>query len=445
MKTPSPEVIKTIEPEPVKTPSPEVIKTIEPEPVKTPSPEVVIEDKEEKDYETEPTIEMEEEMTNSELLQHEKEEYDLLKDNKEYDFLYPNLNDPNFNKKIATRKEFNDTKYDGKIRDIKSYANKLCKTDFELSPHQLFVKNFLSLNTPYNSLLLYNGLGTGKTCSSIGIAEEMRSYMKQVGITQRIIVIASPNVQSNFKTQLFDETKLKADNGLWNLNTCIGSSLLKEINPTNLTDIPKEKIINQINSIINNYYVFMGYIEFANYIQKKTSVAEGLGYSVSEIKKIETSRIKKIFNNRLIIIDEVHNIRNTDENKNKRIGELLMKLALNSDNLRLLLLSATPMYNNYKEIIWLVNLMNSNDKRATIKEDQVFDKKGNFIKERAREDGKIVEGGRELLERKLIGYVCYVRGENPYTFPYRIYPTDFSPENTFNQIDYPKVLIYVFV
>ena len=407
------------------------------------SPEVVIEDKEVqkkvKDYETEPTIETEEEMTNSQLLKHEKEEYDLLKDNKDYDFLYPHLNDPNFNIKIANRKEFNDTKYDGKIRDIKSYANKLCKTDFELSPHQLFVKNFLSLNTPYNSLLLYNGLGTGKTCSSIGIAEEMRSYMKQVGITQRIIVIASPNVQSNFRTQLFDESKLKADNGLWNLNTCIGSALLKEINPTNLTDIPKEKIINQINAIINNYYVFMGYTEFANYIQKKTSVAEYSGYSVSDIKKIETSRIKKIFNNRLIIIDEVHNIRNTDENKNKRIGELLMKVALKSDNLRLLLLSATPMYNNYKEIIWLVNLMNANDKRATIKEDQVFDKKGNFIKERATEDGKIIEGGRELLERKLIGYVCYVRGENPYTFPYRIYPSDFSPEKTFGQIEYPKV------
>jgi hypothetical protein len=429
----------SIEPErePVKSPS------IEPErePVKSPTPEEIVKEPKEnkKDYEIEPTIEIQQEMTNSELLQHEKEEYDTMKDNKEYDFLYPHLNDPNFNIKIASRKEFNDTKYDGKIRDIKTYSNKLCKSDFELSPHQLFVKNFLSLNTPYNSLLLYNGLGTGKTCSSIGIAEEMRSYMKQVGITQRIIVIASPNVQSNFKTQLFDETKLKSDNGLWNLNTCIGSSLLKEINPTNLTDIPKEKIINQINAIINNYYVFMGYTEFANYIQKKTSVGEGLGYSASEIKKIETSRIKKIFNNRLIIIDEVHNIRNTDENKNKRIGELLMKLAINSENLRLLLLSATPMYNSYKEIIWLVNLMNANDKRATIKEEQIFDKKGNFLKERVTEDGKVIEGGRELLERKLIGYVCYVRGENPYTFPYRIYPDDFSPEKTFSQIEYPKV------
>jgi hypothetical protein len=42
--------------------------------------------------------------------------------------------------------------------------------------------------------------------------------------------------------------------------------------------------------------------------------------------------------------------------------------------MRLLLLSATPMYNSYKEIIWLVKLMNINDKRASIDENDVFDK-----------------------------------------------------------------------
>ena len=38
----------------------------------------------------------------------------------------------------------------------------------------------------------------------------------------------------------------------------------------------------------------------------------------------------------------------------------LEKLVLNVSNLRLLLLSATPLYNNYKEIIWIINLMNIN-------------------------------------------------------------------------------------
>ena len=130
-------------------------------------------------------------------------------ENDKFPFLYPNLNDPNFNIKIAERREFFDTKYDGKIKDIEEESERLCNSDFELAPHQLFVRNFLSFQTPYNSLLLYHGLGSGKTCSAISVAEEMRDYLKQMGIVQRIIVVASPNVQDNFKIQLFDERKTK--------------------------------------------------------------------------------------------------------------------------------------------------------------------------------------------------------------------------------------------
>jgi len=77
--------------------------------------------------------------------------------------LYPSLNDPEFSAKIYQRREFADTKYDGEIKDIKKQANELCNAPFELMPHQLFVRNFLSFQTPYNSLLLYHGLGSGKT------------------------------------------------------------------------------------------------------------------------------------------------------------------------------------------------------------------------------------------------------------------------------------------
>ena len=42
--------------------------------------------------------------------------------------------------------------------------------------------------------------------------------------------------------------------------------------------------------------------------------------------------------------------------------------------MRLVGLSATPMYNSYAEIIWLTNLLNANDKRALIKQSDVFDK-----------------------------------------------------------------------
>ena len=102
------------------------------------------------------------------------------------------------------------------------------------------MQNYLALDTPYRGLLVYHGLGTGKTCSAITVSEEMRTYLKQLGIAQRIIVVASPNVQENFKIQLFDERKLKLVDGLWNLRACTGNKYLKEINPMNLKGLTKE-------------------------------------------------------------------------------------------------------------------------------------------------------------------------------------------------------------
>ena len=326
--------------------------------------------------------------------------------------LYPNINDDDFITKLSSHKEFDTTKYDGTIYKIKDRSNELCEEEFELMPHQNFVRNLLSFNTPYNSLLLFHGLGTGKTCSAIGICEEMRNYMKQVGSKRPIIVVAAPNVQDNFRLQLFDERKLILKGEEWNLNTCVGFNLLKEVNPTQIKKVDKKKIVDQINNIIKTNYIFMGYTQFANYITKKTSIPLNTNYTKEEKEKIKKKKIKKFFNNCLIVIDEVHNLRITNDNtgSNKKTAELLMEVAEESDNMRMLLLSATPMYNSYEEIIWLINLMSINDNKNTLKINDIFDSKGSFQKK-----------GKETLIRKLNGYVSYVRGENPYLFPMSIY------------------------
>jgi hypothetical protein len=349
-------------------------------------------------------------------------------------YLYPSLSDKNFNIKIATKKEFNDTKYDGVIhKNIKEYADELSRADFELSPHQAFVKNFMSSQTPYNSLMLYHGLGTGKTCSAIGVCEEMRNYMKQIGTTKRIIIVASENVQDNFKLQLFDERKLKLVDGVWNIRACTGNKLLQEINPMNMKGIPREKVISQIKNLINTYYLFLGYGQFANYIIKTIDFSEDVD-NKGKNKKNEITlnkktirRLRNEFDNRLIVIDEVHNIRKTEDNENKKVAINLELLVKSAENMRFVLLSATPMYNSHKEIVWLLNLMNTNDRRGRIEVKDIFEKNGGFKK-----------NGEEMLIRKATGYISFVRGENPYTFPYRIYPNQFAPNKTFPFIKYPK-------
>jgi hypothetical protein len=141
--------------------------------------------------------------------------------------------------------------------------------------------------------------------------------------------------------------------------------------------------------------------------------------------------LKYEFDNRLIVIDEIHNVRVADENKNKKVALELEDLVKSASNMRLLLLSATPMYNSYKEIVWLLNLMNTNDRRARIHVKDIFKKNGDFIKSDAKD-------GEEMLIRKATGYISFVRGENPYTFPYRVYPNIFARDATFPAISYPN-------
>jgi hypothetical protein len=374
-------------------------------------------------------------MTNEQLVELElKNREEISSEETEYSYLYPSLDDPQFASKISKRKEFYDTRYEkpDSSKEIEEVSNKLCNAEFELAPHQMFVRNFLSFQTPYNGLLLYHGLGSGKTCSAISVSEEMRAYLKQMDIAQRIIVVASPNVQENFKLQLFDERRLKEVDGLWNIKACTGNKFLAEINPMNMKGLPREKVISQVKRIISTSYLFLGYIEFANYINKKAAVDSDL--SIEKKNALMKRKLQKLFGNRLIIIDEVHNIRMTDDNKDKRVAVELEKLVTNVKNMRLLLLSATPMYNSYKEIVWLLSLLNVNDGRSKFSAREVFNADGSF---KVNDEGE--ETGKELLMRKAIGYISFVRGENPYTFPFRIWPAEFSPTNTYSSIPKPGV------
>ena len=351
------------------------------------------------------------------------------------DYLYPQLDDKYLNLKISKKKEFNEYKQNINInKDIEEEGDKLCNQNFELAPHQNFIKNFLSENTPYNGMLLYHGLGTGKTCSAIGIAEETRRYMKYNNSDKEILIVASPNVQINFRSQLFDETKLKYVNESWTINNCAGQNMLNEINALH-SKISREKVVRLVENIINRYYIFVGYIELANLINKHSNINNILRANPKITKKKQNQLIKnkldKFFSNRLIIIDEIHNVRDSKETSNKLVAKQIDNLVKNVSNMKLVLLSATPMFNDYKEIIYLINLLNSNDNRSVIDVKDVFNNDGNFIV-----DEHANEVGKELLQRKLNGYVSYIKGDNPFIFPYRILPQVFDNNNSIKHVDF---------
>ena len=149
---------------------------------------------------------------------------------------YPLISDPEFQKKISQKLENHEFKMQikdidekNKVEKTRKLANILSNAPFEIASHQLFIKNFMSFYSPYRNLLLYHGLGSGKTCSAILVCEEMREYYKIMNIRRAIIVVAAPNIQKEFKKQLFNSNELIEVNGVWKLNTCVGNKLLDDV------------------------------------------------------------------------------------------------------------------------------------------------------------------------------------------------------------------------
>jgi hypothetical protein len=348
-------------------------------------------------------------------------------------YLYPPLTDPDFNADLMSRKEFADLESDKGVYDLATRAGQLCDArDFELLPHQAFVRNFLSSQTPYNGLLVFHGLGTGKTCSAISVTEEMRAYLRQIGIQKRIIIVASPNVQDNFRAQLFDPRKLEKVGDGWVLGTCAGDAMLREVNPTGMRGLSREDVVRQVRRIIRKGYLFLGPEQFANYIARALGRYSEVEDPV-ERRRLEDESLQREFSDRLIVVDEVHNIRDTADTPTKKVGKHLTEVVRRTGGLKLLLMSATPMFNSPEEVVGLLNLLLLNDKRAPLRVSDVFDRHGNM---KTDTEGRPV--GREALVAAATGYVSYVPGDNPYAFPMKVYPKTFSPEMSSRARPHPR-------
>ncbi len=326
-----------------------------------------------------------------------------LEINKNY-HSYPDYNDPDFLYEITRKAEF----YHCKIPfDILELSNK-CNIDaFTLGNHQIFLKNFINRNTPYKSLLIFHGVGVGKTCSAITISNSFVDHYKSSKDTKKIICLVSKNIQTNWKNTIHNPNISE--------NQCTGTTYHDIINNID-SKKSKEKLRNKV---VKDYYEFYGYQEFSNKIKNMIKIylknKDPKDYTPDELALLERKAIKNYFSDRLFIIDEVHNLRdenitklNKDESRD--VLKYLDKVIKYSENLRLIIMSATPMFNKASEIQWILNMLLKNDNRPILKKNELFNKKNKL--------------NVEKLIKKSKGYISYLRGENPITFPIRLYPED---------------------
>ena len=242
-----------------------------------------------------------------------------------------------------------------------------------------------------------NNIITHNTCSAVAIAENFKDQVKKYG-TKIHILVSGPLIKENWRDEIIKCTK---------------ETYLKDItlNAGYIDEQEKAKQVKQAKVLAQQYYKIMSYRSF----YKKV-----LGQKISD-KKFDENKVKKTYrknaegeferdiaidkidslNNTLLIIDEAHNITDNE------YGNAVKKIIDNSKNLKVVLLTATPMINFADEIIQLLNYIRPIDDQ--IYRDQVFTSDKSHIM-------AFKPGGRTYLQNMASGYVSHFRGLNPLTF-----------------------------
>ena len=304
------------------------------------------------------------------------------------------------------------------IDALKALRNQMCETTqqsgFKLQSQQRFLRRILSPDSPNRSLLMVHGTGTGKTCTAIQVAEEY--ILRPEFQDKKVMIVASAAVQDNFQTQLFDMSRVNIDTiaGTLESKQCTGRRYLDmllriESEPKNWNnpDI-RAKLERTANSIIKEFYEFTAYSSFGNSILAKLGGTE---------KDIDRDWVHENFDNRLLIIDEAHNIRESkDDEGMKGITRGLENLVKTAEGLVIVLLTATPMYDVYSEIVFYMNLFLWNERKQKPTESVK-------ITDFFNADATLKSGpGGEQFRKWCQEYVSFVKGENPFTFPFRLPP-----------------------
>ena len=303
---------------------------------------------------------------------------------------------------------------DEALQTLRSKACASSQSGFQLQSQQRFLRRVLSPDSPTRSLLMVHGTGTGKTCTAIQIAEEY--ILRPEFQDRKVLVLASAAVQENFADELFDISRVNIDvvAGTLESQQCTGRRYLDmllriEQEPKNwMNPERRDQLTRTADRIIREFYEFGAYVSFGKMINKYQT----------ELKKPEFEDwIHKTFDNRLIIVDEAHNIRQTrDDTEGKEVTAAIETLIKTANGVVLVLLTATPMYHSYDEIIYYFNLFRWNERRHSLSE-------GFRSSDVFNDDGTVKPGAPEELFRGMCQeYVSYVRGDNPFTFPFRLPP-----------------------
>ena len=253
---------------------------------------------------------------------------------------------------------------------IESSKNATCsKTNkpFKEMSHQELVRDYINNFTPYRGILLYHGLGSGKTCSSVVIAEGMKDNKKVIVMTpaslrrnyieeikkcgdflyrkkqywEFVDININPDVINVLSKSLnLSIDYIRKNGGAWLVN------MKKKSNFDSLNNNEKNSLNNQLDEMIKNKYLFISYN----------------GMRDRHLDMLTQQGKINPFDNAVIVIDEAHNfvsriVNKIANNKKDTLSYKLYNLLMLAQNCRIVLLTGTPILNYPNEISVIYNIL----------------------------------------------------------------------------------------
>jgi len=357
---------------------------------------------------------------------------------------------------------------------ISEAYDELCSTSsYSLKPQQKFIGQLINPNSNIKNILIYHGLGSGKTCTSLLIGEAFANlrnretlYVVPAALEQQYIEeiigeIKNRSIQSctsmclvydnteskylrSFYTSLpakllLDQTKAKLEKAYEQKKDLV--TQLKSVSDKS-TEKALNKSLDKINSTIrqlemniktkedqillkvSKVFTITTHEKFINRLMKFTDSGQVI------LKEYLQSGSSLFKDNTTLVIDEIQNLISAAGVRYKILYNSI-KYYVNP-NVRKVFLSATPIYDNAFELALTMNLLQPRVPFPTTP-DLFYNMFVGKIVE--REDGKVVCEQRDLGERldyynsclinkelfkyMCSGYVSYFKGGNPVAYPYK--------------------------